>query len=423
MIIWFALLVPVVGVLLINVFWKHQVAWWESVLPIVVCAILIGVMKLSVETCQTADTEYWTGYVVEADYYEPWDEWVTETCYRTVTSTDSEGNTTEETESYDCSHSEYHGPEWWATDNNGISVAIDSQMFESFCKLFGQRQFVDMHRSYYTQDGDKYEAHWNQLFSTIVPMTHTHNYENRVQASHSLYNFRPIDPKKCNVFEYPPMSAGFFKGTNYFGIPSVLSKVNVPGQQAADTRLSAINALYGREKQIRVWMLIWGPGSTLNDAMDQEQYWKRGNKNELVLCIGLNEKNEPAWSYAFSWTEQEAVPIRAREAVESQRGQTINLVKVADDLRPLIEKEWIRKRFRDFSYLSVDPPTWSVFLTYILTALVTAGLCFFAVVNQYDEDGETSAVSSFGSRTFDYGWSFPRRRSPLDRLTGFFRRR
>jgi hypothetical protein len=46
-----------------------------------------------------------------------------------------------------------------------------------------------------------------------------------------------------------------------------------------------------------------------------------------------------------------------------------------------VKKSFVRKQFKDFSYISVEPTSTAVAITFVLTFLVTIGLSIFAVKN------------------------------------------
>ena len=81
-------------------------------------------------------------------------------------------------------------------------------------------------------------------------------------------------------------------------------------------------------------------------------YWEGGNKNELVLNIGVDDENEVMWGYVFSWTEAEIFKVRVRDLITDQK--KLNLGELVDKLYPLVESEWQRKHFKDFNYLQVQ---------------------------------------------------------------------
>ncbi len=60
---------------------------------------------------------------------------------------------------------------------------------------------------------------------------------------------------------------------------------------------------------------------------------------------------------------------------------------------PLIQEKWQRKHFRDFNYLTVDPPTWAVILVYLLTIAASGGLSVWVVMN--DLNPEKGSIKAF----------------------------
>jgi len=382
MIIWFAMLVPVAAVILMNYCYKHRIAWWECLLPVGASFFLILITKACVETSQTQDTEFWTGYITAALYDEPWDEYVHDTCYRT----DDDGNT----ESYDCSYVDDHGPEWWATDNNELTIKIDEQIFAFLCQKFGNQNFVDMHRSYHSYDGDRYTTEWPGNDETIVAVTHEKTYENRTQASHSIYRFPEVDPEEVTVMDYPAIAARGWFGTDVdkFKVPSILTEVEgLAGYDQANEDLNNLNAKFGKDKQIRIWLLVFGEGTSLADGTNQEAYWGGGNKNELVICVGIDQNYGLQWAHIFSWTEVEELKIKTRDFILASRNQQLDLMKIVRWLKTNVPDVWKRKEFADFSYLSVEPPFGGILLAYILSILASLGTSLFAILNEYDEDG------------------------------------
>jgi hypothetical protein len=248
-----------------------------------------------------------------------------------------------------------------------------------------------------------YYTQWNRKIETVHPITYAKRWENRIQASHSIYRPPPVDKRTAKVFDYPEVSeGGLFSKGNIFSVPSILSNTTVSGYAAANDRLCIHNALLGKDYKVRVWLLIWGPGGTLDDAMKQEQYWLRGNKNELVICCGLSEGNKVKWAYVFSWTDEEIIKINCREKVLEQSGQPVDLMKIVDWLPSEIQIHWKKKDFHEFDYLTVEPPIGWVIFVYILTMFACAGTTLFAVLNQIDperkDDVHWRDVECFGRR-------------------------
>lgn len=383
---WAALLIPMLAGLVLHYGYRKQVVWWEVLIPMLPVLIIVPLVKLVAEVNQTRDYERHGGWCRKAIYEEDWDEWITQLCTRTV----DDGGGKSHTETYDCSYRLYHPPEWYLIDSNDYRVELTSQQFEWLAAKFGNRHFVDMHRHYYTDDGDEYHTVWSGSLPTLQPVTTEHTYENRVQATHGVVDFPEITKakaKELGLFEYPSVTDNL----NDRAILGTLPKVD-----EANTILQVYNALKGRQKQIRVWVLIFH-NKPLSIAFDQESYWKGGNKNEFVVCIGATDKNEGPWCHPFCWspdgnTSNDQLKINVRDLVQSRSGLGESLPHIVDDITKRCDELFQRKQFCEFSYLTVDTPAWATWLVYILVILSTGALCLWIMGNETTEDNPTGSI-------------------------------
>lgn len=395
MIIWFALIIPILAAPFLYLGFKHLIVWWELLIPVGVCLIFIALMKAGVETCQTADTEYWTGYITQAKFQErwteEWDEYIPEQGY-----TEYSGSGKNRTSRYVVdrpAHWEHrivhHPDEFWMIDNNGITRGISRDYYHQLTKLWHNKHHENVIHFRQTSigDGGLNWTNWDQKRDTMIVLTTSHQYENRVQASHSVFKFPKIEDK-TDLFDYPSLE----DETN---VPSILG---VPESDPANRFLCTRNAELGRDKQIRMWVLIYND-KPLQTAIDQESLWMGGNKNELVVCIGTNAKQEVKWCYVFSWTESERLKIDVRQHIMGQK--KLDLMDAAEYMSNASSEKFVRKHFKDFSYLTVDPPMWSIWTTYIITLLITAGCSVWSIFNQFNEDNPTGD-GGYGRRRWSY---------------------
>jgi hypothetical protein len=326
----------------------------------------------------TTASERHGGWAIEARYYEDWDEWVTETCTRTI----SCGKDCTKVETYDCSHRVYHPPQWKMTDSNGYELDISRDEFESLADKFGNRTLHDMGRWYYLKDGDMYSTKWNKTRNTFQPVTTYHRYENRVQATHGVLDFPKVnkrEAKELGLYDYPTL-------TDYFNDPAILGEC--PGKSNADKTLQYYNARYGREKQIRFWILLFKDKPS-EIGLDQESYWVGGNKNELVITIGIDNSNQVMWCHPFCWapdgnSSNEEMKIEIRDFITSQK--TIQILPSVEFIVKSAVEKFERKQFKEFSYLTVDPPTWSIVLIWILIILNTVFMSWWILNNDIHKD-------------------------------------
>ena len=374
MAIWFALSIPFVTCLILYFLFHHKTAWWELLIPFAVSFILIISMKFAVETSQTRDVEYWTGWVTEAQYHEKWtEEWDT---YHPPTY-DSDGNMT--SAGYWEHHVQHHPPYWKMIENNGMGFRINEKYYKHLVSQFQNEREVNLSHMNQTSigDGDMYVTKWNNKRDTMVVCTSTHSYENRIQVSDSIFNFPDVEDT-TGLFNYPEIS-------DRTQVPSILGDGG-PTLKSANRNLCISNAELGRKKQVRMWVLVF-KNAPLQMAMDQECYWEGGNKNEMVLCVGVDDAYKVEWAYVFSWSESEKVKIDIRQFAQSQ--DTLDLNAIADNMADRVSEGFVRKPFAEFSYLTVVPPMWAVITVYVVTILLNAGIAVFATLNRFDSDNPT----------------------------------
>lgn len=384
MIIWGALSIPIITSVVLLLAFRHKTVVWEYVVLFAVSVLCVVAFKFAAEKVTTTDTEFWGGWVARAEYFERWDEKVpcthTKYCTRTVTRSGSDGRTHTETERHPCGtlhlfDVDTHPPKWILTDSNEESQSITSAQFEGLATNWANRKFVDMHRHYHSIDGDEYVTVWDKRDETLVPVTTMHRYENRVQSATSIFNFSEVDPKVWGLYEYP--------GIETWDQRAILGNVG-PNLDEADKLLRFWNAKLGYVKQVKMFILIFPQGATLETGLAQENYWRGGNKNEFILAVGVDEANKATWAHVISWTEEDRLKIDVREYAKQQG--TINLVDLVEYMAGEVHKRFERKPFVEFSYLTVEPPTWAVLLSYILTLLIDAGLGVWIVLNDSSDD-------------------------------------
>lgn len=369
---WFALSIPIIAAIVLKTLWHHKVTWWECVLPMFPVFIIIPLVKFSAEKVQVTDYERHGGWVVEAQYWEDWDEWITQTCSRTV----SCGKDCTTTEYYDCSYRQYHPPYWVAIDSNGYQTYISSEEFEDLARKFNSRVKVDQHRHYYWKDGDMFSARWGGHVSNQQAIATEHWFENRVQNASGIYAYeRPEKPKEKGLYDYPKLREPL-RDSAILGHASRFAE--------ADAALQLLNGQLGRMKQMRMWICLFHD-KPLETGLWQEAHWRGGKKNEITLCIGLDGKEKVQWVHAFCWTPDGNTSnheLRA-DLRNALVGKQLDLPGVVKTLADKAREKFVRKRFREFSYLAVVTPPWAVWTIYILVALSTVGLSWYAIENEY----------------------------------------
>lgn len=361
---------------------RHPFALWALILtPLLSVAILFGASKLG-QAAKTADIEYWGSALQSAVYEEPWDEEVpcvhTKYCTREVTKTRSGANGQTETytdeESYACGTEhpydvDYHPATWTAADSQDASYSISPDRFEWLCQRFGVRQFVNMNRSYHSINGNAYATAWPGGFETLVPIVTTHHYENRVAVSDSVFHYPEVSPEtkqRYGLLDYPGVDGNW-------ECPSVLVSGALEGGNAlqqADDLLRRHNARLGPVKQVRMWLVVF-VNQPLDAAVNQESYWQGGNKNEAVLCVGVNSKGLLQWAYPFGWSKKEQLEVDLRNAAQKYRDKPVDWVALVGDFAAVTQRDFQRRHFKEFNYITVPLPWWAVVAGYLLTVVIS----------------------------------------------------
>lgn len=118
-----------------------------------------------------------------------------------------------------------------------------------------------------------------------------------------------------------------------------------------------------------------------------------GNMNEFVVTIGIDDDRNVKWCYPFSWTKSERLKVDTRQFVMGQ--DKLNLQSLSYYLQEQVDNQFVRLDFRQFDYLTVEPPVWAVVLTYVLVIIVNILVSWWAATNEF---------SDFTSRFNKFRW-------------------
>lgn len=358
-----SLLIPFVVVLVAYLKFPHTITVGEIAIPIVVGALTTVAAAMYGNHKVVEDTEYWNGLGTHSFYYEPWNEKVP--CTHTKYCTDSKGN------SYACGtqHSydvDYHPAYYEIHDTNGLVADISGSYFNRLTGYWGNKSFVEMNRDYHTIDGDAYRTTWDKSYEKSQLVVTEHTYENKVAVSDSVQKWQKVDPE--GLFEYKDPNNGY--------VPSIQGLVD----KEALKHLDYVNGVFGPTKQIRVILLVFN-NVGIEKAFDQQEYWRNGNKNELVICVGLRD-NVIDWAHTFSWTDVRTLLAGMKGYIADLKGQPYDQqahVKwISENL-----SEWKRKSFKDFDWIWVDTPLWVYVLTASMTLITSILATIFIVRNEH----------------------------------------
>ena len=332
--------------------------------PTLIVGTVMLIMNLAMISNNTDDVEYLSYYYTKIYHEDKWNErvWVTKT--RTVT--DSKGNT--HTETYQVRETRTHPEKWYGYLNNGSELSLTPNEYYNIRKRWNvPEHFIDKHRDYYTIDGDAQEYIWDNNNETIKTYVKKHHYTNKVIGTETAFKFNEItqeEAKTLGLYDYPNIDNNDEQDP-IIGYKKFISLNDIK-------QIKLFNALNGYKKQIGVYILIY-PNTSSSIVEDQRSYWQGGNKNEFVICVGIDSlTNKVQWSQCFSWLDDITMEVECRNFINSQDKLNITV------LNNWLEKNsnlWKRKEFSDFNYLNVsltDSQEITILWTVIILSLIMA---------------------------------------------------
>ncbi|MDE7457920.1 MAG: hypothetical protein K2M77_03535 [Muribaculaceae bacterium] len=204
-----------------------------------------------------------------------------------------------------------------------------------------------------------------------IPITERGSYTNKIRTSNSIFKFERIgksEADRIGLINYPQI--------NRYDSPCVLSR-NVIVPLYVDELFRKFNARYAPEIQMRLYILLFESSKGIGISELQRAYWQGGNKNEFIICIGVDSLNEVIWARAFSWTDEQTKEIETAQWL--MQHPALDWHEFHDWLRyHLID--WNRKEFKDFDYIQVSLPLWQI-LTIIFLSIAENALAIWIAIN------------------------------------------
>ena len=376
--IYLAFFIPFITCLILYFKYRKETVWWEYLVVYIPSILAALLTEFCINRYNTADTEYLGSYAVSIRHYEEWNEWVHRTCACSV-GTGKHRHTV----SYDCSYCQEHPEEWVALLNNGSSRYISEHDYNVLVSRWNTRRiFIDMHRDYHTVDGDAQQYNWDGSWQTAYTYTDSQQYENRTQASNSLYKFREVteeDKKFYGLFDYPDIGVEDKDRVLYMDQNPIMG-ASLP--DSINQKFRFINGCYGKQKQFRIYVCLF-PSQSADAGEMQRSAWKGGNKNELTVCIGTDSLAKKVnWVSSFSWCDNTSLEVSLKQYLLQQ--DTLDLSSFGDEIiRNLNQDKWERKEFKDFQYITIDVTPMQYLLFIIVIVLVNIALSWYVVTNEY----------------------------------------
>lgn len=312
--------------------------------------------------------EYLSGYAQDAVHHEAW----TERVVRHETYTDSRGNIKHRT----VVDYVYHPDEWFINLNTGECVDISEEGYISIVNLWGgDQEWIDVPHCNCVSGGGGQAAYYDNIYNHLVTATYKGLYINYVRGSNSIFRVDPLSRREASrlgLIPYPPFD-------EYdLDVDAILISPKLAGVQIDDSwqkHMQRINAYYGAEAEIHIFILLFDAADGISIALKQRQFWHGGNKNELVVCLGIEPStdvdtpHEVAWCKAFSWCDAPQLDNATESYFIEHR--SLDIGAYAAWLRMNISL-WRRKEFSDFKYIGKRISPRRAVMVSIFTLLVSA---------------------------------------------------
>jgi hypothetical protein len=400
----------VIGVLVIVALYliketRQRVTWYENLMILGIPILFSVIFMLIVLNAKTRYAEYW-GSTIEYIYEEePYNEWVHRTCSESYAcGTDSKGNTQYCTRYYDCSYQNDVYPSWTAITTIGERIDLTEEKYYEILRTNNNvRSVIKRIENYapndraYAEAGSKfygqrvgeysyqYQTKCSQEIGDVYPIMSKHRYVNKVKATdYSALGFQMVDTAEAKfyqLYEYPEMESEFHQNVFLGGNVS----------REVQELYNDLNGLIGVQKQCKMFVCIFN-NQPVEAALKQEAYWVRGNKNELIISIGMRD-GKIDWVYPFSWSFTKSGSLESDIKIKLSSYTVItdkDWKELVYFFKDEITNKFNRLQFTDgaegFEYLKVKVPTWAIVTNLILSLLVMGGVVVFSVLNEFENN-------------------------------------
>lgn len=366
---WYILLLPVLITICGYWLYPHRITLIELGVPVLAGFLTILISYFTMKEVTLRDIEYNGDLIVSANYFESYESWVSKTCSYRV----SCGKNCWRTVYYDCSYCNFTPESFEVVTRTGKKAGVSRTRYEYLLKKWNaEPQFFELGRSINFRgscgkDGDAYNIAWDGQVLTSEAFVWEVPFANPVKASHSAFKFEDITKDQADtlgLYHYP----AFF---DLYRQPGVLAK-DFRFKESVYRQFEYLNGNLGPAKKVKVFTLLF-KNKDIHLAALQEQYWEGGNQNEIVVCLGVDDKLNITWVKPFSWCDNKRLHVDLREDI-SEMG-VFDPSAVLKIYERVINKEFKYKSFSDFNYLKFEPTVtqllWVIFVTVFVSVIST----------------------------------------------------
>lgn len=371
----FVYVIPVIACLLLHFEFDYDGEWTTYLWIMLAGEATAGGLHYGFFHIRTSATEY-LGAIVTGIYHE--DGW-TQLVERSETKTDSKGNR----------HTERWIEEVWHSEKYYFLTSLGSRFdcgsgFYRFVEQIWKLPPVRVSwRGKHIKGGIRYgtENEFCQLDPLQqdspdywVPVTESNHYTNKIRCSNSIFKFEKIDrqqSRELGLYDYPLISD--------FDAPCIMSHhcgFGVVGDDVGEL-FRKFNARIASQWQMRLYILLFPAEKGIAISEKQRAYWQGGNKNEFVVCVGIDTAGKVEWARTFSWADEQEIEMETSQWLMSH--PNIDWRRFYNWLEWHL-RHWRRKEFKDFGYINVTLPLWQTLSIFLLSVLENA-LVLYLILN------------------------------------------
>lgn len=214
------------------------------------------------------------------------------------------------------------------------------------------------------------------------PASFRSSYENYIKGSpDTLFRHQGLVEKYKEKLPAYPLEVYDYHRLNRVVL---LNGAKVDDLDKWNAKLSEVNSRLGPIKQVNI-VLVIAKDLSRDYYQALSQHWLGGKKNDVIVVIDVMEGGTLNWVGVMSWTDRQRLKVELRDALLDQGRLNIAML---DTIELEIQKNYVRKEFKDFAYLAGSiQPTGKQF-GWALAIGVVISICLSVLFFKIEIDGD-----------------------------------
>lgn len=351
------LFVPLLVAISVRFLWKHEITFLEVGATFLASSFIMCGLWYASTTSQTADVEILNGTVLRKSKEKVSCDHSYSCNCRTVTSGSGKNKTT----STVCDTCYEHDYDYdWTVQTSVGSIKIARS---------DRQGVIEPKRWTQVQIGE---------FAAVE-----HRYTNYIQAvpDNIFYDTWSLANPNHKVPLYPRIF-------DYYRVNHVINvNSNMPQQdlEQLNNKLGQLLGKIGPLKQVNI-NVVFTSYDTTTYTYSLEKFWNGGKKNDVTIIIGTLKWPIIDWVDVISWVHNagnDKLKVKLQDDILDLK--TYNADKFIEVTERDITTLFVRPKTADYEYLSssIEPPTWAIILTIIMSIISGLGIGYYFSNNEY----------------------------------------